>query len=86
MAFSYSVMAGTRVRPSAGPSVNFVLAIHVFLAAKTWMPATSAGMTNKQMPGASVNRGAQFYKNRKIAAYSALWLIKADATPTGPSL
>jgi hypothetical protein len=30
-------MPGTRVRPSAGPSVNLVPGIHAFLFAKTWM-------------------------------------------------
>jgi hypothetical protein len=38
-------MPGTRVRPSAGPGVNLVPGIHVFLPfaaqSKTWMAGTS---------------------------------------------
>jgi hypothetical protein len=39
------VMAG-RSRPKDGvASLAYVPAIHVFLAAKTWMPGTRPGMT-----------------------------------------
>ncbi len=37
-------MAGTRVRPPAGPSVNLVPAIHVF-------PATETGVDARDKPG-----------------------------------
>jgi len=43
----YTVMAGTRVRPSAGPSVNLVRGIHVFDDANAWM-ASQLGLVRVQ--------------------------------------
>ena len=34
-------------------------AIHVFLAAKTWMPGTRPGMTNERVPFAELFRTSQ---------------------------
>jgi hypothetical protein len=45
LSFSQIVMAGTLVRPPAGPSVNLVPGIHDFLATKTWIAGTSLAMT-----------------------------------------